>query len=81
MHVHHVTTLYDPGTSYTVAQGINDASQIVGYYGVGNAMGPQGFIATPTVAAPEPSSLAVACAGTLPGVCYAWRRRFVVRPR
>jgi probable HAF family extracellular repeat protein len=38
------TTLDDPAGSQTAAQGINDAGQIVGFYGNGNANDSHGFL-------------------------------------
>jgi probable HAF family extracellular repeat protein len=67
------TTLDFPGAMNTVANGINNLGQIVGYYVDANG-NEHGFLATPTQApVPEPSTLLLLAIGTLGVFGWAWK--------
>jgi probable HAF family extracellular repeat protein len=66
-----------PGASFTTAEGINDAGQIVGTFESSFAVA-HGFLATPVSMVPEPSSLALFSVGVI--VLWTIRRRYCRQP-
>jgi probable HAF family extracellular repeat protein len=66
-----LTTLRVPGSTFTTAFGINDAGQIVGWYGAADSTY-HGFLATPV---PAPSNLLLLGLGTLGLIGWAWWRK------
>src|SRR5262249_57114634 len=64
----------DSGWILNSANAINNKGQIVGY-GTNAAGQTHGFLLTPTVEAPEPTSLTLLALGALGLAGHAWRKR------